>query len=353
MVGKQKLNIFQRGAAQHLLTVLVYFVCLGGVAFIVNAFEKKRFASIAQQAATQDVIPASALERFTAFINNADSSAIFMVFLLTVIGSAIGYFCIKLSTKLNLVWPVTLLQAVEFSSALRKLGIIEPGEQIAFVRKHKLPVFIAGSPILGEEATNVPAKLYIYAHKSIAAQDIFERNIGKRALCLDAEDYNRLVAEGMKRFSLEESAAIAEKDEKLRSIKSALASMLEDKNRLEAQNADLENSMQELKNKVQAQPAQEESRVERLRIERLQWAAFTPAMDRLMREAPNGKKFTTRELEDAFAAEWSARPDLRERMQQLTGTEDTKPSETLLSAVKSEFKDAGMFNSGGRPRKNT
>lgn len=352
MVGKKKLNIFQRGAAQHLLTLLVYFACLGGVALIVDAFEKKRFAAIARQAAAQDIIPASALERFTAFISNADSSVVFMVFLLTVIGSAIGYFCIKLSTKLNLAWPVTLPQVVEFPSALRKLGIIEPGEQIAFVRKRKLPVFIAGSPILGEEGTNVSAKLYIYAHKPIAAQDIFERNIGRRTLCLDAEDYNRILAEGMKRFSLEESAAIAEKDGELRSIKTALASMIEDKNRLESQNADLENSMQELKNKVQAQPAQEESRVERLRIERLQWAAFTPAMERLMREAPGGKKFTTRELEEAFTAEWSARSDLRERMRQLTGTEDTKPSETLLSAVKAEFKDAGMFSSGGRPRKN-
>jgi hypothetical protein len=351
-VNKKKLNIFQRGAAQHLLTLLVYFICLGGVAFVVDAFEKKRFTAIAHQAAAQDIIPASALERFTSFISNADSSVIVAVFLLTLFGVAIGYFLVKLSTKLNLAWPVTLPHAVEFSSALRKLGIVEPGEQIAFVRKHRLPVFIAGSPILGEEQTDVSAKLYIYAHKPIAAQDIFERNIGKRTLCLDAEDYNRLLAEGMKRFSLEESAALAEKKEELRSVKTALASMTEEKSRLEPQNADLENSMQDLKNKVQIQPAQEESRVERLRIERLQWAAFTPAMEKLMREAPDGKKFTTREIEEAFTAEWNARPDLRERMSQLTGSEETKSSETLLSAVKAEFKDAGMLSSGGRPRKN-
>lgn len=352
-MDRKKLNVFQRGAAQHLLTLLVYFACLGGVALIVDAFEKRRFVAIAVQAAAQSIIPASTLERFTSFIGNADSSVIFMVFLLTVIGTGIGYFLIKLSTKLNLVWPVTLPQAVEFASAMRKIGIIEPGEQIAFVRKHKLPVFIAASPILGEEQAEISAKLYIYAHKPIAAQDIFERNIGKRTLCLDAEDYSRIVADGVKRFSLEESAALVEKEEELRSLKVTLASLAEDKSRLESENSDLETSVQELKNKVQTQPAQEESRVERLRIERLQWAAFIPVMDRLMRNAPEGKKFTTRELEEAFAAEWAARPDLRERMGQLTGTEETKPSETLLSAVKAEFKDAGLLSSGGRPRKNT
>ena len=352
-MDRKKLNVFQRGAAQHLLTLLVYFVCLGGVALIVDAFEKRRFAALAEGAAAENIIPTNTLERFASFINSADSSAIFMVFLLAVFGSLIGYFLIKLSTKLNLVWPVTLPQVVEFSSAMRKIGIVEPGEQIAFVRKHKLPVFIAGSPILGEEQADVSAKLYIYAHKPIAAQDIFERNIGKRTLCLDADDYNSIMAESMKRFSLEESAALVEKNEELRSLKTALASMAEDKSRLESENSDLETSVQELKNKVQTQPAQEESRVERLRIERLQWAAFIPVMDRLMRDAPEGKKFTTRELEEAFAAEWAARPDLRERMGQLTGSEETKPSETLLSAVKAEFKDAGLLSSGGRPRKNT
>ena len=105
-MDRKKLNVFQRGAAQHLLTLLVYFACLGGVALIVDAFEKRRFVAIAVQAAAQSIIPASTLERFTSFIGNADSSVIFMVFLLAVIGFAIGYFLIKLSTKLNLAWPV-------------------------------------------------------------------------------------------------------------------------------------------------------------------------------------------------------------------------------------------------------
>ncbi|MDR1489185.1 MAG: tyrosine-type recombinase/integrase [Desulfovibrio sp.] len=116
-MDKEKLNILQRGAARHLLTMLVYLACLGGMAFIIDALEKSRFAVVAQRAATQNILPANVLEDFTVFINNTDSSVIFMVFLLILPGVAIGLFLIKLSTKLNIVWPVTLPQAVEFSSA--------------------------------------------------------------------------------------------------------------------------------------------------------------------------------------------------------------------------------------------
>lgn len=68
---KKRLNIFQRGVFQHLFTMLVYLACLGGVALIVDAFEKRRFSSIAEQAAAQNIIPASTLERFTNFISNS------------------------------------------------------------------------------------------------------------------------------------------------------------------------------------------------------------------------------------------------------------------------------------------
>ena len=188
---------------------------------------------------------------------------------------------------------------------------------------------------------------------SFVSEASFSNNIGKRTLCLDADAFGLLVKQGAKRFSLEESVALAEKKEEIRSLKGSLASLAEDKAQLESQKTELENSILDLKNKVQTQPAQEESRVERLRMERLQWAAFIPVMDRLMRDAPEGKKFSTRELEEAFAAEWETRPDLHERMRQLCGSTETKPSETLFAAVKAEFKDAGLFSSGGRPRKNS
>lgn len=319
-------NIFQRGALQSAFTALVALLCCVVAGLILYWLDKARL--------------------------HAADITVFDIIVIAALFTVISIAVLRFSTRLNLAWSVTLPKAVEFSAALRKLGILELKEQIAFARKHKLAVFIANAPILGDDQKNVRARVYPFVNNPLASEGVFTTNIGKRALCLGAEEYERISDEIRERGSLAESVALAEKDAEIKALKTALASMGEDKSRLEAQNVELETSMQELRNKVQTQPAQEESRMERLRIERLQWAAFTPAMEKLMREAPDGKKFTTRELEEAFAAEWNARPDLRERMRQLTGTEDTKPSETLLSAVKAEFKDAGMLSSGGRPRKN-
>jgi Fic family protein len=79
---------------------------------------------------------------------------------------------------------------------------------------------------------------------------------------------------------------------------------------------------------------------------------LTPVIERLMSEAKPGKKYTTPELEAAFEAEWERRPDLQARMRKLTEGKEAAPSESIWNAVKAEFKDTGMFSSGGRPKKN-
>ena len=71
-----------------------------------------------------------------------------------------------------------------------------------------------------------------------------------------------------------------------------------------------------------------------------------------MRDAPAGKQYTTPEIEAAFKAEWEQRADLRQHMLHLTESEAAAPSETILKAIKAEFKDVGKLSPGGRPRKN-
>jgi hypothetical protein len=117
-------------------------------------------------------------------------------------------------------------------------------------------------------------------------------------------------------------------------------------------NAELTKERDELRGKVRMQPAQEEGRVERLRVERLLWIAYTAVLEKMFREAPAEKQYTTPEIESAFAAEWEQRVDLRESMRNLTGSETANPSTDFLKAVKAEFKVAGKLSPGGRPKKN-
>ena len=278
------------------------------------------------------------------FLNNASINIIDLVVIAAFFAVA-GIAVIKFSSRVNFTWSVTLPKAVEFSSALRKLRVLDLKKQIAFVREHKLAVFIAAAPILGDDKENVRAKFYPFVNNILASESVFTSNIGKRTLCLDAEEYEHL-AEELKRRSIEEdSIVVAGKNEEIKNLRAAVASLTQE-------NADQSKELNELRGKVQIQPAQEKDRVDRLRMERLQWAVLTPIIERFIAEPKKDGKYTTPDIEAAFAAAWREREDLRAAMLHLTGDEETKPSEALIAAVKAELKDAGLFSSGGRPKKN-
>lgn len=109
-------------------------------------------------------------------------------------------------------------------------------------------------------------------------------------MCLDADDYEQLAGEGKKRLSLEKSVVVAEKDEEIKSLRLALASAAEENKVLASKRSDL-------RGKVGIQDAQEVAWIDRLRKERLQWAALTPVAERLIREAPAGKTYTMPDTE--------------------------------------------------------
>lgn len=315
-----KLNIFQRGALQDIFTGLVGFLCIVASTYILFLLDRERF------------------------LNNASISIIDLI-VIAAIFSVIGFVAIKFSSRFNLAWSVTLPKAVEFSSALRKLRILDLKKQIAFVREHRLSVFIAAAPILGDERGNVQARFYPFVHNILASESVFTNNIGKRTLCLDAEEYERVVKEVDQEDAERESVAIAAKNEEIKGLRAAVASLTQE-------NMDLVAENKKLHGKVDIQPAHEGGRIDRLREERLLWAAYIPVMERLLREAPEGKQYTTPEIEDAFKAEWERRTDLREHMLRLTESEEANPSESFLKAVKAEFKEVGKLSPGGRPKKN-
>jgi hypothetical protein len=93
-------------------------------------------------------------------------------------------------------------------------------------------------------------------------------------------------------------------------------------------------------------------RPERLRPTLVQWAVLTPIIEQCIANPKKDGKYTTPDIETAFAAAWQERADLRGAMLRLTGSEETKPSETVIAAAKAELKDAGLFSAGGRPLKN-
>jgi len=353
MSDREKLNIFQRGILQKGAFVFVYLVSITIGALIVDWLDKRLFIALVQKTQEQGSLSLEGTRSFITLIESRDITIVFAIILTGLLCGFAGWLFMRWAAKRNWSWPVTLSRAVEFKAAMRRLGVVDPGEQIEFIRKRKLPVFIALSPLLQEEHTDVRAKLYAFAHDhSLSDKTVFTHYAGDQMLCLDANDCERLVQESKRSFSLAESVALTAKDRELQSIKETVASLAGDNHNLEAELSTLKKENASLKDQVQILPAQAAARVERLRIERLQWEALITTIRRLKKEAPAGKKYTMLELESAFAEEWERRVDLRRQMLALSGSEATKPSESMMGAVKAELKDAGLFSTGGRPRKN-
>ena len=340
-----KLNIFQRGCLQLAVMAAAYSASILAGAYIFARVDAWIFIMSLREAERTGVIAPDVFVSLQAIIMQRNIATVLLTIALGILCVLMGWLLMRRAAKLNWSWPVILPRAVEFRAAMEQLGIVDPEERIYYVRKYKLPVFIASAPIAGKEQTSVRARLYAFAHNPIlSTMDIFIRHAGKQTLCLNADDFERVLKNAKQRFSLEESAAVEEREKEIKGLRTALASATQ-------QGDALRKERDELRGKVRIQQAQENGRIERLRVEHLLWAAYTPVMERLLREAPDGKQYTTPELESAFAEEWERREDLRERMKALTGSDKAAPSANFVSAVKAEFKAQGKFSSGGRPKK--
>jgi hypothetical protein len=340
-----KLNIFHRGGLQLAVMAVAYLASIVAGAYIFARVDAWIFIMSLREAERKGVIAPDVFANLQAIIMQRNIATVLLTIALGGFCVLIGWLLMRRAAKLNWSWPVTLPRAVEFRAAMEQLGIVDPEERIYYTRKYKLPVFIASTPITGKEQASVRARLYAFAHNPVlSTMDIFIRHAGKQTLCLNADDFERVLRNAKQRFSLEESVAVEEREKDIKGLRTALAS--------EVQKSDaLLKERNELRGKVRIQQAQENGRIERLRVEHLLWAAYIPVMERLLREAPDGKQYTTPEIESAFAVEWGRRKDLRERMKTLTGSDKAAPSANFMNAVKAEFKAQGKLHLGGRPKK--
>jgi preprotein translocase subunit SecY len=146
-----KLNIFQRGILQKAVSVAVYFISFVAVAFIVDWLEKRRFTVVVEKAKQQGILTAENFRDLKALIAAMDESAIFAIIVVVVLCGGIGWLLMRLAANFNWSWPTTLPKAIEFRAAMRRLNVTDLAGEIECVRRHKLSVFIALSPLRKDE----------------------------------------------------------------------------------------------------------------------------------------------------------------------------------------------------------
>jgi uncharacterized membrane protein len=307
-----ELNILQRGILQKCATFLVYLVSVCAAALMIDWLDKQLFIYLAKEAQRQNLLSPEASRGFTLLIEARDSTAIFYIVLVILACGFVVWFFMRWVATRNWSWPVILPKAVEFRSAMERLGIADPADRIAFARKHKLSVFIALSPLIGKEHEAVRAKLYAFAHhSSLRDEGVFEQHTGKQTLCLDADEYERVLQEHGEHTTLAYSARIVALEQEITVLTGAnslhiatIAKLTEENEKLSMENADL-------RQKLQTVPGRE-GKADTSTIRRAPfWRVAGPLINRLINEAAPGTQYYRPDIQAAFDAEVAKFPDLQ------------------------------------------
>lgn len=168
-----------------------------------------------------------------------------LLFFSIVFMGIVGVFIVRLSTRLNLVGAVTLDKALRFIDAMERLGLIHEWEQLQFVRHYKIPLYIAASPLLTDEAEAVKASVYPFVRTLLASTDFMAAEKGRKRLCLRAEDLEAALAQ-IGQGSVQSTTPLEEASPSLRDLQAQVANLEMEKKVLQNQFVESNSRIREL-----------------------------------------------------------------------------------------------------------
>jgi regulator of replication initiation timing len=328
----KKLNLFQRGFLQKAAVAVTYLVVFVSGAYFLDWLDKWTFINRAKDAAQQGFLSEKGLQGFTRLIEWRDERAIVVIVAVGLACGFVGWLFMLWAAKRNWSWPVSLPRVVEFRLAMEQLGVVDPLERIAFVQKHKFPVFIAFVPLVGMEHTNVEVRLYPFAYNDyFSDKAVFEQRIGSQTLCMDAEDYERLLEEHGPKTRAAYSARIAELEQNLTDLKAVNSLQSADIAKLTERNETLTAENAEHRAKLQTAPAREGNADSREQKRIPFWRVTAPLVNRLIAEAGPETRYTRPQIQDAFLAELEKFPELKPAVQEALRTAKKEKENTPFS----------------------
>lgn len=324
---------------QYFFTFCVYLLCMTGNTYIISLSIKELYIAKAGQQVVSNGITKEAFSQIVQFIKNFElgSDAVKIIFVIGILVVLTREIMLK-AASFNFVQDVILPRAVEFSSALRKIGVLNPVDQMQFVKKYKLPVFIATTSILGDEIQDIRAKLYPFSRGNLTSSSIYSQNIGKRMLCLDANDYQHIAKKQFQQSCLADKTQLEAKNQEVEALISTLKAEIEKNHALQREN-------DELKFQVKTLPG----RMKKVGVTTRQAFVFAriaiPLIERLKQEAP-AHKYTRKDIQWAFLAEVERQPDLKNPLEEIFNTKDLELPEVYKQVIRDEL--PGLVSTGGR-----
>ena len=251
--------------------------------------------------------------------NIINNSTLIFIFCFIGIVSVIAVIAItlpRMSLRLNLARRAILPKVVEFTSAMRKLGLFDFDTQLAFLSAQKMHVFIADKPIHNDIQENACVKMYLFlSHKNVLLL-----HKGKGILCLDAEEYERVAHEVQTPFSVIESTVIAEKDAEIATLQKELLRKTDELGNLTTENTLLKQEYTDLKSSNGTAPGRSKAN-ENLHASRSPfWLVAAPVIQQLRREATAETEYSKDDIQPKFEHELENHPALKPAIKELLST---------------------------------
>jgi|GEM_PF-2707113 len=330
----RELNFFRHGVRQTMVTLVVFSFCVAFAMLVIDRWEKARFIDSAKQELQQETISPEILNVIKGTIT--ETSILDSAWPVLIVIGCLFFGRVILSHVAGPNWSraVTLPYAVEFSSAMRKIGLFDFSDQRACVHKHRLRVYIANTPLLEDQGENICAKLYSYAHNDILVlEDLLTKSIGKRLLCLDADDYNPIYQQYNQTAQSVTLAKIAELEGHINALKGVLSLKNDENKKLNEENKALNAKQDSLAKKLKmVKPRNGKDEKGDFRKLSL-WRLLIPLCDRLKAEAQPGSEYTRPQIQKEFFTELEKYPELKEDIQKLLWPEKQTTDEEKDQAV--------------------
>ena len=251
------------------------------------------------------------------------SSIVFTSLMVT----AIAFWVMKASFKFHIAISEQLDKVIDFSYAMKTLGLFELDEQLTYIAKQKIPLYVSKQQIINTYLEDAIVKRYTL----LRDKEKIKYYKGDDRLCINAATYDQIMQDRAKEISSLESAALAKKEEEMKLLAETLASKVAQVESLLEENA-------ELRNICRTQPGRERA-IENSSIRRVVfWRVAGPLLNTLYEQGNRNRPYTRSDIQAAFDKAMEDFPALKEEIKQiLLAGKKVKDDNDKNTTPKSDF----------------
>ena len=318
-LSDKKLNTFQKGIWQKIFSLAVYGVCIVAVTYAIDRLIQRDINNALASLQKKADLSEHTLRMLTAALDERGFALASIIIFCSVILALVSWFIIRWAGNRNWSTTVILPKAVEFRSAMDRLGVQKPRDRFDIIEKFRIPLYLSEKPLLTSENTDVQVRYYRHgAEADMRNIAMLETFIGCQKLCLEAGDFAFLAEEYKCTFGTVNSLALAALKDQNDKLKAALSLKEHEAHKADQELARLREENAELFNKAKTTDAREGKADKRERDRIAFWRVAAPLVNDLL-AAPD-TEYTRPQIQQAFEDELERHPELKPTIKALLHT---------------------------------